>query len=286
MEHTFYRGAGLLNSQIFSFFILSDDGLRFAQGLPTNYLTRVSIGQKESHMKLCHYITGLVVLVVLAACSFEEEDSGSLLISTHDFDFNESDHSWKPGFADFPAGSEDSALFELEFAYTDQPSESKLSKKSLMLSGNNLNEDLFMYVKRKIHGLRPGTEYTVTFNVELASNFNASLDPATTGSVCLKAGATPVEPRSVIDANYFVMNIDKGNRANSGEDMISLGDIRTPQSSSGYALISRNNTMANSRYVSRSSSTGELWLIVGTDSDMTGTTTVFYSRITVVLSAS
>lgn len=237
-------------------------------------------------MKLCSYVSGLFFLTALAACNLDEDESGSLLIYTHDFDFNESDHNWKPGFADFPAGPEDSTLFELQYAYTDQPSESKLSKKSLMLSGNNLNEDLFMYVKKKVQGLSPATEYTITFNVELASNLHPTLYPATSGSVCLKAGATPVEPRSVIDANYFVMNIDKGNQTNSGEDMISLGDIRTPQSTSGYALISRNNTMANSRYVARSSSNGELWLIVGTDSDMTGIATVFYSRITVVFSAS
>lgn len=237
-------------------------------------------------MKQCRHLAGLVFLIILAGCNFEEDEPGSLLIFTRDFDFNESDHDWKPGFADFPAGPADSTLFELQFAYTDQRSESKLSKRSLMLSGNNLNEDLFMYVKKKIHGLRPDTEYTITFSVELASSVHPALFPASTGSVYLKAGATAVEPRSVIERDHFVMNIDKGSQATSGADMISLGNIRSPQSPSGYSLISRSNTMANSRYVARSSSNGELWVIVGTDSGMRGTTAVFYSRITVVFSTS
>jgi hypothetical protein len=68
--------------------------------------------------------------------------------------------------------------------------------------------------------------------------------------------------------------------------MISLGDIATATNATGYTLVTRNNTMANSRYVAKTNADGELWLIVGTDSNYEGTTTVFYNRINVLFSAS
>lgn len=208
-----------------------------------------------------------------------------MLIFSRDYDFNDGQHEWIHGFADYPAGPEDSALFDLRYAYTDEVIGLKLTKRSVMLSGNNVNRDLFMYLKRRITRLKPDTEYTITFNVDLASNQDLS-SYHSAGSVYLKAGATPWEPKSVVESGSYIMNIDKGNVNAPGADMISLGDIRSPGGNSGYTLVSRNNTMANLRYVVRTNSNGELWLIIGTDSNLEGTTSVFYSRISVVFSAS
>ena len=225
-----------------------------------------------------------IFLAIFSSCGLEENDEAALSIFTEDFDFNQGDHDWSPGFADYPAASEDSIAFELKYAYTE-PIDSKLTKRSVMLSGKNLNRDLFMYIKRKIDNLRPNTDYTITFTVELASDLNSAL-PASGGAVYLKAGASHLEPKSVIEAGNYTMNIDKGNGDTEGEDMIVLGDLFTATNNTTYALITRNNTMANSRYVARTNSNGELWLIIGTDSSCEGTTKVFYTRINVVFSAS
>jgi hypothetical protein len=244
----------------------------------------VSIALERMNMKLSSK-TALFVLAVFSACNLDDGDQAPMLIFSTTFDFNESDHGWQVGFADYPAGP-DSVLFDLRYAYTDDVPESILTQKSLMLSGNNLSKDLFMYLKKKISGLKPDTDYTITFNVELASNLNAVEPSSTTASVYLKAGATNSEPKSVIQSGYYVMNIDKGNESSGGQDATSLGDILIPQYASGYSLISRNNTMTNSRYVARTDSNGDLWLIIGTDSNLEGTTTVFYTRVNVVFSVS
>jgi hypothetical protein len=235
-------------------------------------------------MKLCKRVYGLIFLAVFVACDADDSDPNAFLISPMDFDFSQGVQGWEAGFADFPSNPEDSALFQLEYAYTDQVPESILTKKSFMLSGSNVNKDLFMYLKTKVSDLKPETEYTITFTIELASNLNTSL-PAT-GSVFLKAGATPIEPRSIIVDGNYVLNIDKGDDGIAGMDVIALGDIATPANATGYALITRNNTMANSRYVAKTDSNGDLWLIVGTDSNLEGSTKVFYTRINVVFSAS
>lgn len=225
-----------------------------------------------------------VLSALFLSCGLQDDQS-HLLILPLTFDFTESEYGWTHGFADYPANPDDAALFQLRYAYTNQPAASKLTKPSVMLSGYNLSNDLFMYMKKRITGLRPNTDYTITFQVELASDLNTSLSESSK-SVYLKAGAIHSEPKSVIEADYYVMNIDKGNEATAGEDMMSLGDIASPENVTGYTLFTRTNSMAQSRYVAKSNSNGELWLIVGTDASCAGKTTVFYKRIIVVFTAS
>lgn len=217
-------------------------------------------------------------------CTLQEDSDPQLLLFSKDFDFNEGMHDWTAGFADFPADSSDSSAFQLHHEYSES-TESLLTKRSMMLAGNNVNRDLFMYLKRKIDQLEPDRDYTITFNVELASDLNAAL-PATGSALYLKAGASGSEPKSVIDAGKYVMNIDKGEQAKAGRDMVLLGDIFTASNGASYSLITRNNTMANSRYVARTNSNGELWLIIGTDATLEGTIRLFYTRINVIFSAS
>lgn len=236
------------------------------------------------NMKLCKSVHALIFLTVFLACSAEDSDPNAFLISSKDFDFTQGSQGWTAGFADFPSNPEDSALFQLESDYTDEVPESLLTKKSFMLSGTNVNKDLFMFLKTKVSELKPETEYTITFTVELASNLTTDLADA--GSVFLKAGATAVEPESLDIGGNYVLSIDKGDDGVAGEDVITLGDIATPANVTGYALITRNNTMANSRYVAKTDADGNLWLIVGTDSNLEGSTKVFYTRINVVFSAS
>ena len=222
--------------------------------------------------------------MLVGACGPDEDGNPKLLLFTEDFDFNQGMHGWDAGFADFPANSADSAQYELKYAYSE-PVESKLTKRSVMLSGKNLNKDLFMYLKRKIDGLQPNKDYTLTFNVELASDMNANV-PSAGGAVYLKVGAARFEPKSLIDGATYIMNIDKGNDGSPGSDMISLGDISTPTNGINYSIVSRNNSMTNSRYVVRTNSDGALWLIIGTDSNLEGRTALYYTRINVVFSAS
>lgn len=234
-------------------------------------------------MKLCCKAHWVLFIMIFSACSPDEADERPLLIFSEQFDFSVSNHGWEPGFADYPVSQDDSTLYELKYAYTDQP-QTLVTKKSVMLSGKNLNKDLFMFLKRKITGLAADTEYTITFNVELASTCEAYSN-SSGGAVYLKAGAITTEPKRVIEGTTHVMNIDKGNDAIAGRDVILLGNIIS-QGGTGFTLQNKNNAMANTRYVARTNSEGELWLLLGTDSTLAGTTAVFYMRVNVVFSAS
>lgn len=231
----------------------------------------------------------LALMVLATACGLSD-DNQKLMIFTHTFDFNVSEHGWQYGFAEFPANTEDSVRLNLQYAYTEQPSEIDARKKAIMLSGDNYCKDLFMYIKKKITGLKPSVDYTITFEVEFASNAGkdaAGPDGSPGQQVYLKAGASAIEPKSVIEQNYYVMNIDKGDRNEHGEDMIWIGNIGLETNTGGnYALISRSNASSyENPFVVKSNSKGELWLIVGTDSDYKGPTTIYYTKISAVFSA-
>jgi hypothetical protein len=232
----------------------------------------------------CSKIFILALFWAFSGCD-SAEDAGFELFS-ETYDFSRSDHDWVGGFSDFPTG--DSSFFELNTAYTAEPS---TGQKSLMITGNNHSDDLFMYFKKKLSGFRPNTEYILTFDVEFATD--AKLGSVGIGgspgeSVYFKVGATAQEPKSVIDVDYYVMNIDKGNQSTGGQDMIAIGNIAAPEDSgSGYVLVSRSNTENyNTPCIVRTNQNGEIWLILGTDSGFEGTTTLYYTKVSVVFSAS
>lgn len=269
---------------IFQRLAISVTSSRTFFAVSSNHLKKAGVycSGTVKNMKLCCKAHLALFLLIFSACSPDEADEDSLLIFSKQYDFSESNHGWEPGFADYPVSQDDSSLYELKYAYTDQP-QTLVTKKSVMLSGKNLNKDLFMFLKKKVTGLAADTEYTITFNVELASTCEAY--SATSGGAYLKAGAIATEPRRVIDGQSYVMNIDKGNDAIAGRDVISLGNI-VSQGSTGFTLQKKNNAIANTRYVARTNSDGELWLLLGTDSTLEGTTAVFYMRVNVVFSAS
>lgn len=239
------------------------------------------MGMTDRIMKAKRGLLFLTIVVLLAGCGLEDDKAGMNLFSQN-FDFTQDQYGWQHGFADYPTGP-DSTAFEFRFAYTKQPS----GNKALLISGNNQSDDLFMYIKKKLDGLSPNTEYTVTLNVNLLcdANVNYSGNAGSPGtSVFFKVGATAIEPKSLIEQSTYVMNIDKGTQNESGTDMITVGDIAT-ESASGYTELSRGNS-ASKPLKAKTNNKGELWLIVGTDSGFQGTTTLYYTKINVTLSAS
>jgi hypothetical protein len=229
----------------------------------------------------------LVVLLFLGGC-VDDELKGGFEFLTYSYDFDESDFGWQGGFADFPTNA-DSSFYELDFEYTDSPA----GRNTLMISGNNHSDDLFMFFKRRVAGLAPSTEYTVTFEIEFESEArrgDVGIGGAPGESVFLKVGATEEEPLPVVSGDLFRMNIDKGHQSDSGEDMTKIGDIAVPAGSEGFVVATRSNSPndTNSSYklpiMARSNAQGEVWLIVGTDSGFEGTTTLYYRKISAVFS--
>ena len=202
------------------------------------------------------------------------------------YTFDEDDEEWITGFADLPADS-DEEFYDLESEWTELPD--NLGGYGIYMQGDNHSDDLFMFMKREVDGLEPGVTYQATFRLILASNVPeglAGIGGSPGESVYVKVGATTEEPLIVEDADGWLrMNIDKGNQASEGEDMINIGDMANPnltaESAGSYELMEQNSV--GREFEVTADEDGVLWFIVGTDSGFEGLSTIYYDTITVVL---
>lgn len=208
------------------------------------------------------------------------------------FDFSQDQQEWIHGFADYEIGTDD--LFEFDFQWTGLPLPLDVNQKSLYISGKNISDDLFMYLKRKITGLLPHTTYELIFDVEFASiyptnAFGAGGAPGE--AVMMKAGAVLFEPDILPDTiymgtpsnPYWMMNLDKSNQINPGTDMDTIGHVGVSDTTTVYTL--KTNTNAGRPFLITTDSTGEVWICIGTDSGFESTTALYYNRIKIDFNA-
>ncbi len=224
----------------------------------------------------------IFVVIALSVTGCSSSSDMELDLSSNVFDFNEGTHGWVYGFSDFPANSHDSILFELAYKYEQVATNGK----AISLGGNNRNKDLFFYIKRKLTGLQPNANFTITFEVDVLCPSRAQV--TTWGeNIVLKAGASGVEPKSVIDAGNFEMNIDKGTNFESGLDMAIIGNLYNSEySPDEYVTLSRGNTTSDAPFEAKSNAKGELWLVIGADSNYEGVCEVNFSKVSAVLTHS
>lgn len=196
------------------------------------------------------------------------------------FDFAQDANGWTGGFADYPVGEEH--FYDLVFEHDTLPEPLDQNQFALKLSGNNHSDDLFMFAKRKVSGLEPNKVYFITFTLEFASNVPDNMvgvGGSPGESVYVKAGAAATEPKKVRDGeNYYRMNIDKDNQAQSGQDMVVIGDFSNDTDQEVYTLKTVTN---ESPFGAATDENGNLWIIIGTDSGFEATTTIYYNSVKV-----
>jgi hypothetical protein len=223
----------------------------------------------------------LSILLSLIAMSCATQDEDAISIKTNTFDFNEGENGWKHGFSQYRTVG-DSAEAELKYAYADKPP-SLPEGKGLMLSGKSSTPELFMFIKKQLTDLRPETDYTITVNVEVASSAASQTNNLAAPSVFLKVGAVSYEPLTIKTADKVIINVDKGEEDQDGSEMLNIGNI-IGSNSIDYNLTLKSSSSKNpTPILARTDSNGSLWIIVGTESNFNGTTTVFYSKVNVIL---
>lgn len=226
---------------------------------------------------------GVVLLcgVLLVSCNLDEQE---ITVFSITYNFNTADNGWTGDFADYPEG--DSIAYELFFKHDTLPTNlnSNATKKALHISGNNKSDDLFMFIKKKVIGLRPNTEYEVLFNIKFASDAPTGavgIGGSPGESVFLKAGASILEPKKILVDGMYRMNIETGSQSESGSDMHTMGTIGVASTTTQFTQITRYNNSSSS-FIVTTDDNGDVWLIVGTDSGFEGTTTLYYTQIDVL----
>jgi hypothetical protein len=210
------------------------------------------------------------------------------------FGFNRGALGWRAGFADYPAGSE--SFFELDSGVRKLPSSlGRTGRKGFFITGNNHSDDLFMFLKKRLglaDGIKAGQTYRVSYDIAFASSAPegcSGIGGSPGNSVFLKAGADQREPKAVVVDGNEVMNVDKGDQGEGGKAASVAGDISNGipcdealQNPGGppWRIVHRQHVHPVLRKASR---TGQLWLLVGTDSGYEGVTRLYYTKIEVSL---
>ncbi|SOC11289.1 protease stability complex PrcB-like protein [Ureibacillus xyleni] len=184
---------------------------------------------------------------------------------------------WEGAFSDYEEDMDIKATFEHKFL----PSEVGKSLEGLYLSSSNRSDDVFMYIKKKLStedGIKPNTTYQVNLAFDLVTNIGPDLDigagGSPGGSVFVKAGATAVEPKPILEKNYYRTNIDHGDQSEGGTDAEVIGNITKTSEGDLYEIKPFEHKVEVT-----TDENGELWLVIGTDSGFEGITSLYYTNI-------
>jgi len=206
-----------------------------------------------------------------------------------DFNFSEGTQKWQGLFVDYPVG--EAAFFELEWGWSNLPTELTLPNgqvlsKGIFLSGDNRSDDLFMSIKHQVGGLKPNTTYDLIFDVLIENDVapsQAGIGGSPGESVYFKVGASKKQPRRVVDAaGYYRLNVDKGNQGEGGGNAIVVGDLANPLvNPEDPTFEPKQFTNEGNPLRMRTDDKGRLWFFVGTDSGFEGSTLYYIAAISV-----
>jgi hypothetical protein len=229
-------------------------------------------------MNVSFKLATLICALCLTACAGDDPNKDK---ATFVYDLDESSQGWKAGFADYPEA--DAATYTLESEWTALPAPLD-SMHGIFISGKNGSNTLFMYLKRRLMGLKPNTRYALTFGVEFATNADTGcfgIGGAPGEDVVVKVGATKEEPMAETDGHGDLrMNLDHGDQSNGGSDAIVIGNIagtHTDCTDNEYELKTLDSE--DFSFEAYTGDDGELWAIFATDSGFEGTTGIYFTRL-------
>lgn len=201
------------------------------------------------------------------------------------YTFGGGQNDWVDGITEYPLYLEDSLQYTVEMA--EVPSSITTEDSLLRVSFVDSVGETFTFLKIQVGELSPSTVFDVELEIELAAS---NLDAAGTTydddmEVHVKAGVFENEP-TIIDADDSefgfetkVLDIDKGNNTDAGDDMVFLGTLQMPEPRASTALA-RGNNSGNLLRASTDAG-GNMWLLIGLDSETKMHQAYYYSKITV-----
>jgi hypothetical protein len=200
-----------------------------------------------------------------------------------DVDFGNTLTMWQGGYSDYTTATQPT-----EFVAESRPLPPPFSGNGYYTLGGNRSDDLFVYIKSKFAGFKPNARYHLTFQVNFITNAPSAGCTGIGGSpasVTIKAGATAVEPMTILLGSYYTMNIDKGNQVTGGKNALALGDIGNTNTDCINLRYERKTLASTSPLEVTTDASGDLWFLFGMDSGFEGTSHIYYQSISVVATA-
>jgi len=226
-------------------------------------------------MKKWIIMLSLAAFSGLASCNNDAKLNGVIAVES---EFETTAEGWQGGFAGYASATPDTIL-DLTSERARLPAILDSTRYGFKTEGNNSSDVMFMFVKKKITGLRPGTTYSVTFNMTIGTQYTDKTAGTSPGNnTFIKAGASASEPIvTLLGSGIYTINLNKGNLAEGGNQMAAMGNISNGLDGNEYRLVTRSN--GDNPVTVTANTNGEVWLCVGTDSGYKGLATLYYDRI-------
>lgn len=228
-------------------------------------------------MKNSFFLFVLALFFLTTSCQKEDPQPAP---QTFTFDFDKGYQGWSVGFSDYSNDHED---LDLKHKIDPLPAALNASgKKGLLVSSHNRPDDIFMFIARKVDGLKPNSTYRLSMDIQFASDAPASafgIGGAPGLAVFVKAGGSHIEPKVTESNGRHIFNLDKGNQGEGGTAMKIIGDVSNGKDEFVYTSIQRKIR----DFEVKTNDDGECWLLIGTDSGYEGITALYYQKVKAVL---
>jgi hypothetical protein len=207
-----------------------------------------------------------------------------------EFDFSNSDQGWQGDFTDYPVNYEPD-IYELEFGLRELPAElGRSGKKGLMIQSHNRSDDVFMFIKKQLTGLKPNTLYSIVLEVEFATDAPAGavgIGGPPGEALFVKVGASTEEPVPVEGNSggepFYELNVDKGAQSEGGKNAIVVGNAAKLDNDEFDVYEFKVLSNRKKPLKIKSDADGKLWVFIGTDSGFEGKTVLYYTNVKVTL---
>jgi hypothetical protein len=215
----------------------------------------------------------LIGLFLMPGCS--EEDFEPALDYVSYFDFIDGNQNWEASVSNYSLDLEQSFQYELihQSYFFDGN-----NKTALELKLQELPKNAFVYLRNNIKGLKPETQYQVTFEIEQQYNF-ASILATIPDVYYYKVGFSNVKPESVIteqnnQENKIVLNLELPN-SQINYNTINLSDDLTKQPNHE----SRTLDNFDNPLLIRTNENGEFWVLYGHTINEISTYSILFDTI-------
>ncbi|MBE9461188.1 hypothetical protein ACFP1I_20380 [Dyadobacter subterraneus] len=219
----------------------------------------------------------LVLLLSLYGCSGEKRNDVNP-VRTMISEFEDDTEDWIGDYALYNRSDTTKIAFLME--RDSLPATIDSLKFSLKMQATNLNDSMFLFLKKKIIGLNPEKTYNVSFDINIGTNY-PDLANATGRKISLKAGASATEPVKILNGGYYNLSIKKGLWNVDGSEMAILGDVTNGVGKVVYQLVNRNSSSKNISV--KPDANGAIWICVGEDVSESVKTILYYDNIKVTL---
>lgn len=228
--------------------------------------------------RICFLSAALASVTMLAACGGNDQAVSPPPISTS---FSSGIDGWQGAFSDYTT---DTAPIDVVFETRALPV--PLAGNAYYTGGTNRSDDLFIYSKKKFSGYIPSRQYNLRFELEIGTNqssgcFGVGGSPGE--SVYVIAGAAPSEPKTVLSAGQYVLNLDRGNQATPGPASQVLGNVANTVPDCGTQVYQAKVLKSTMPLSVKSDSRGDIWVFFGIDSGFEAKSAVFYKSIKVAV---